>query len=161
VRYLQIGAAAVLSLYAAFGVPKLPKWTPPSAVIEIVEPARLMKTEVRPVVKVVQRMSPLDRLWLQKIYTNAARVVATDGLVEPETINTTEGLRAIHIAILKYIWRGMAENPPGEYEGLNEAINAVFREVVGDDRRGLTPELRRRAVEMFEALAWAGMGKDE
>jgi hypothetical protein len=161
VRYLRIGVAAVLSLYAAFGIPTLPKWSTPPAVVEIVEPARLMKTEVRPVVKVVQRMSPLDRLWLQKIYTNAARVVATDGLVEPETINTTEGLRAIHIAILKFIWRGMAENPPGEYEGLNEAINAVFREVVGDDRRGLTPELRRKAVEMFEALAWAGMGKDE
>jgi hypothetical protein len=161
VRYLRIGVAAVLSLYAAFGIPKLPKWSPPPAVVEVVEPTRLMKTEVRPVVKVVQRMSPLDRLWLQRIYSNAARVVATDGLVEPQTINTTEGLRAIHIAILKFIWRGMAENPPGEYEGLNEAINAVFREVVGDDRRGLTPELRRKAVEMFEALAWAGMGKDE
>lgn len=161
--YLRLAAAVLLSLYAAFGIPSLP--TLPSFLVRqeetVAEPTGLMKTEVRPVVKVVQKMSPLDRLWLQQIYSNAARVVATDGLVEPQTINTTAGLRAIHIAILKYIWRGMAENPPGEYEGLNEAINAVFNEVIGDDQRGLTPELRQKAVEMFTALAWAGLGKNE
>lgn len=151
----------VLALYGAFGAPGIPSFTPSPAVEKVVEPSRLMKTEVRPVVRVVQKMNMLDRLWFQQIYTNAARVVATDGVVEPQTITTTEGLRAIHIAILKYIWRGMAENPPGEYEGLNEAINTVFNEVIGDDRRGLTPELRQKAVDMFEAIAWAGLGRDE
>jgi hypothetical protein len=55
----------------------------------------------------------------------------------------------------------MAENPPGKYEGLNEAIEDVFRETVGDVQRTLTPEMRRKACEMFDAIAWAGLGKDE
>lgn len=120
-----------------------------------------MKSVVQPVVRVVSQMSPIDRLWLQHIYSNAAKVTAADGVVEPQTIATTAGLRAIHVAILKFIWKGMAENKPGEYEDLDGAVNQVFNDVIGDSDRGLTPELRAKAVEMFDAIAWAGLGKDQ
>jgi hypothetical protein len=165
--YLRMGVAVALCLYAIGGasVIRLPRLdaNPAAVVVPLVvvpEPSRAMRTEVQPVARVVARMNIIDRLWLNYIYGNAARVVAADGVVEPQVIVTTEGLRAVHIAILKFIWRGLADNSPGEYDGLSEAINRVFNEVIGDERRGLTPELRSKAVEMFEALAWAGLGKD-
>lgn len=159
-RMLRVAAAILLAAYGLFGVPPMPKWSATSGVT-VREPSEDMKTTVKPVVKVVAKMSPLDRIWLQAIYSNAAKVVAADGIVEPQVITTTEGLRAVHVAILKYIWRGMAENPPGEYAGLSDAIEGVIGEVLGEDQRNLTPELRAKAVEVFDAIAWAGLGKDQ
>jgi len=161
-RYIRIGVAVALAAFAAGGVPSisLSQKREPTPLISVQEPSRAMKSEVQPIVRVAGKMSIMDRLWLNYIYGNAARVVATDGVVEPQVIATTEGLRAVHIAILKFIWRGMADNAAGEYEGLSDAINRAFNEVIGDEKRGLTPELRKKAVELFEAIAWAGLGKD-
>jgi len=161
-RWLRVGVAILLAAYGAFGIPSLPSLPKKAeAEVNVKEPSPQMKTEVRPLVRVASRMNPLDRLWLQYIYSNAAKVVAADGLVEPKVISTTEGLRAIHVAILKFIWRGMAENTPGEYEGLKEAIETIFTETMGDTQRALTADLRSKAVEMFDAISWAGLGKDE
>ena len=119
-----------------------------------------MKVEVSPVAKIVAKMNAIDRLWLQNIYRNAAKVVEVDGVVEPEAITSTEVLRTVHLATIKFIWRGLAENNPGKYEGLHAAVDAVFNDVIGDSQKIMTPELRAKAVEMFDALAWAGLGKD-
>ena len=157
---LRTLAAVVLLAYAAFGVPNVER-PQPQVSVSIREPSQAMKSSVKPVVKVVSRMSPIDRLWLQNIYANAAKVVASDGTVEPSVINTTESLQAVHVAILRFIWRGMADNAPGEYAGLKEAIESAISGVIGDESRVLTPELRAKAVEVFDAIAWAGLGKDE
>lgn len=158
----RIIAALLLAAFGVFGMPSLPKFSVavPSSVV-VREPSEAMKSTVKPVVRAVSKMSAIDRLWLKTIYSNAAKVVAADGVVEPQVIVTTEGLRAIHVAILKFIWRGMAENPPGEYEGLSEAIEGAVDEVLGEDQRSLAPELRSKAVEVFDAIAWAGLGKDQ
>lgn len=156
----RIILAVVLAAYGVFGLPSLPKFNVSGPAV-VQEPREAMKSTVKPVVRAVSKMSPIDRLWLQTIYSNAAKVVAADGIVEPQVIVTTEGLRAIHVAILKFIWRGMAENPPGEYEDLSEAIEKVLGEVIGKDQRSLTPDLRAKAVEVFDAIAWAGLGKDQ
>lgn len=159
-KIARIVAALLLAAVGAFGVPSLPKFGEGTSSVSR-EPSEAMKSAVKPVVRVVRNMSAIDRLWLQNIYGNAAKVVAADGIVEPPVIVTTEGLRAIHVAILKFIWRGMAGNPPGEYEGLSEAINGAVEEVLGDEQRSLTPDLRAKAVEVFDAIAWAGLGKDQ
>lgn len=130
------------------------------ALLSVKEPTTAMQEVVRPVVKVVASMSSIDRLWLQYIYKNAAKVVAADGILPDPSIETTDGLRAIHLAVLSFIWRGMAENQPGKYPGLKDAIESAFTESIGDARRQLTPELRLKAVELFNAIAWAGLGKD-
>lgn len=155
---IRIIVAVVLALVGVFGIPSLP--SRPTAEVAVQEPSPAMKSVVKPVVKAVSRMSPIDRLWLQTIYTNTAKVVAADGVVEPKVITTTEGLLAVHVAVLKFIWRGMAENAPGEYEGLSEAIDSAIRDTLGDEQKTLTPELRAKAVEVFDAIAWAGLGKD-
>jgi hypothetical protein len=147
----------LLVAFAVFGAPSLPSPSPSLFVVK--EPSVEMKAQVREVAKVASQMSAIDRLWLNYIYTNAAKVVEADGL--DSVITTTEGLRAVHVGILKFIWKGMAGNPPGKYEGLSSSIEQVFVRTIGDDRRTLTADLRRRACEMFDAIAWAGLGKDE
>lgn len=157
-RWLRVAIAIVLAAYGLFGMPSLPR---PASSLAVKEPSREMKATVKPVVRAVSKMSAIDRLWLQSIYTNAAKVVAADGIVEPQVIKTTEGLRGVHVAILKFIWRGMADNKPGEYEGLSEAIESAVTDAIGNEQRNLTPELRAKAVEVFDAIAWAGLGKDQ
>lgn len=150
--------AVVLLAVALFGVPNVSGlFTPPR--VEVKEPSDQMKDTIKPLVRIVAKMSPIDRVWLNTIYANAARVVEADGIVEPQTISTTESLQAVHVAILKYIWIGMAQNKPGEYEGLSEAVEAAITEVIGDTSKPMTPELRRKAAEVFEAIAWAGLGR--
>jgi len=157
--YLRYIVAFVLLAVASFGVPSLPKFTGPKAE-EIKEPTQAMKVEVSPVTKIVSKMNAVDRLWLQNIYKNAAKVVAADGIVDQPTITSTGVLRAVHFAVIQFVWKGLAENSPGEYEGLREAVDGVFNDVIGDSQKTMTPELRAKTVEMFEALAWAGLGKD-
>lgn len=140
-----------------FGVPQIPQYRISS---ELAEPSQEMKTAIGPIVKAVSKMSIQDRLWMKGIYENCAKVVEVDGLVEPKTIVTTEGLRAVHVAVLKYIWKGIAENEPGKYPELSAAIDETFNSVIADDVRPMTPELRRKSVELFRAIAWAGLGKD-
>lgn len=160
-RWLRVGAAILLAAFGVFGAPPLPSWRAAESPVVSKEPSDAMKAVVKPVVRAVSKMSAIDRMWLKTIYSNTAKVVAADGVVEPEVIKTTEGLRAVHVAVLKFIWKGMAQNPPGEYEGLSEAIELVITETIGSDQRNLTPELRAKAVEVFDAIAWAGLGKDQ
>jgi len=155
---LRTVAAVVLLAVGLFGVPPLPA-IPTSTSVQ--EPSDEMKTAVKPVLKVVSRMSPIDRLWLQNIYENFAKVVASDGIVDEPVVTSTDSLRATHIAVLKFIWKGMANNSPSKYEGLAEAIDEVMSGVISDESRPLTPEMRKSAVELCRAIAWAGLGKDQ
>lgn len=153
---LRTAAALVLLAIGLIGVPDLG----PKASISVKEPSSDMKTAVQPVVRIVSKMSPLDRLWLQQIYTNFSKVVSVDGLTSEPTITSTDSLRAVHLAVLKFIWKGMADNQPGKYEGLSEAIDECMSKVISDESRPLTPEMRKAAADLCDAIAWAGLGKD-
>ena len=157
---MNVRSVACVALVAVglFGVPSVPQFT---SSVSVSEPSPQMKSVVAPVAKVVQRMNIADRLWLQYIYQNCARVVKADGIVDTPTIVTTEGLRAVHRAVLKYIWAGMAGNVPGKYEGLSKAIDEAVVSVIGEEQKQITDDLRAEAVELFDAIAWAGLGKDQ
>jgi hypothetical protein len=152
-KSLRLLIAAALVIYAVMG-------SVPGPTMSVREPSPQMKSEVSPVTKVVAGMSSIDRLWLQYIYQQASRVVQADGDSQSPTIVTTDGLRAVHVAILQFIWKGLADNSPGKYPALKDAIESVFTNTLGDARRPLTPELRAKAAELFDAIAWAGLGKD-
>lgn len=152
-------AAVALVAFAVFGVPELR--TGSVTRTEIQEPSKTMRDVVLPVAKAARSMNAIDRLWLQGIYLNCARVVAADGMVSEPTMTTTDGLRAVHVAVLNYVWKGLAQNSPNKYPGLAEAIDSAINSVLSDDARPLTPELRDSAVEVYRAIAWAGLGKDE
>jgi hypothetical protein len=151
--------AAALVAFAFFGVPTLPKLRPEPATA-VTEPSREMKNVVQPVVRIASTMNIVDRLWLQQIYLNTANVVEVDGDVGDPVVTTTEGLRAVHVAVLKFVWRGLAGNQPNKYDGLSKAIENAIESTIGGDNVPLTPESRSRAVEVFHAIAWAGLGKD-
>lgn len=155
---LRTIAAVALMAVGLFGLPSLPVVRPS---VSVSEPSEEMKIAVKPVVKVVSKMSPLDRLWLQNIYENFAKVVAVDGVVDETAITSTDSLRAVHVAVLKFIWKGLAENAPSKYDGLAEAIDEAMSSVISDESRPLTPEMRKSAVELCKAIAWAGLGKDQ
>jgi hypothetical protein len=156
VNFRTVVSLALLA-FALIGVPKS---RTPDVLASISEPTQEMKAVVKPVAKVVQSMSITDRLWLQSIYMNCARVVAADGIVEEPVVTSTEGLRAVHVAVLAFIWKGMAGNSPEKYPGLATAIDEALNSVVSGDSRQLTPELRQKAVDIYTAIAWAGLGKD-
>jgi hypothetical protein len=54
----------------------------------------------------------------------------------------------------------MADNSPEKYPRLAEAIDSALNSCVSEDSRQITPELRRRAADLYRAIAWAGLGKD-
>lgn len=153
--------SAALLAVGLFGLPKFSLDKPSQSLVSVAEPSTEMKSAVSSVVKAVRGMSISDRLWLQYIYLNCSKVVKADGIVDVPVVVTTEGLRAIHRAVLKFIWKGMADNAAGKYEGLSKAIDDAFVSVIGDEQKPLTDELRAEAVELFDAIAWAGLGKDQ
>lgn len=158
---LRVAVAVALAFVAVAGVPQFESGHSDPPPVRVQEPSPEMKEAVRPLVPVVASMSMVDRLWLQYIYSQAARVVKTDGVADGgPVIQTTDGLRAVHIAILRFIWKGLADNQAGKYPQLRDAIESAFDSVVGKSRRPLTPELRAKVVELLEAIAWAGLGKD-
>lgn len=153
-------AAAVL---LAVGVCGLPSLSVPrvSSSITIEEPSEKMKSAVRGVAKVAARMNSIDRLWFQSIYRNASVVMRADGLCDEPVMTTMSSARAVHVAILEFIWRGLANNPSGKFDGLSEAVEDAFSTVVGDEHRAMTPALRAELSSLYDAIAWAGLGKDE
>lgn len=157
---MKIARLALAALLVAFAIGGVPLPATSTATLSVTEPSEPMKSQIRPVIKAVAEMNAIDRLWLQYIYTNAAKIVVEDGKSSEPSMETTDGLRAVHLSILAYIWKGLADNKPGKYPQLKDAIEAAFDEAIGDDRRALTPELREKAADLFEAIAWAGLGKD-
>lgn len=156
-KIVRLALAAAL-VAVAFGGVTLP--LPSAVTLSVKEPSESMKPQIKPVIRAVSEMNAIDRLWLQYIYVNAARIVEQDGESREPSMETTEGLRAVHLSVLAYIWRGLADNKPGKYPQLKDAIESAFNGVIGDDHREMTTELRRKAAELFEAIAWAGLGKD-
>ena len=148
--------ASVLIGIGVFGIPELPKsFVPAHAVTDIREPSEGLKRIVAPAERIAADMAEIDKFWIRQIYMNAARAVEADGNIKSPTILTTDGAREVHKAVLAYVWKGMAQNSAGKYEGLQEAIEKAMVEAIGLDAKPLNQELRDKLVETFEAIAWA------
>jgi hypothetical protein len=148
--------ASVLIGIGLFGIPELPKsFVPAHAVTDIREPSEEVKRFVAPIAKISTEMAEIDKFWLRQIYMNAARAVEADGNIKSPTILTTDGAREVHKAVLAYVWKGMAQNTAGKYEGLQAAVEKAMVEAIGLDAKPLNQDLRDRLVETFEAIAWA------
>ena len=152
-KWVRLVVAGLLFVYAS-GVVQIPRSKPP-----IVAPLSEMQTVATPVLKIARTMSIVDRLWLRTIYQSAANVTRRDGEQDEPLMQNTESLREVHVSILKFVWKSLANNEPGKYEGLAEAVSDVITHAVGKENRPLTPDVRERAAEAFEAIAWAGLGE--
>lgn len=152
-RWVRLAVAGILIAYAS-GVVRMPQPQEP-----VVQPLTEMQMSAKTLRDIMSTVPMTDRLWVKTIYTSAAKVTRADGEEESPEIQTTESLRDVHIAILKFVWKHLAGNEPGKYAGLADAVSTVITHAVGTDNRPLTPELREKAAEAFDAIAWAGLGE--
>ena len=152
IRYV---IAAILLLVAVLGIPSRK-----TAQVDVPTPPVDMQEVIKPLLPVVAKMSVIDRFWMQEAYTNAARIVRADRTVAEPAITTTGKARAVHVTVLDFVWRGLAGNQPGKYPDMSAAIESAFVSVVGDKERIMTPELSEKLAALFDAIAWAGLGKD-
>ena len=86
---------------------------------------------------------------LSNLYSDLAKLTALDST--NEVIKNTDEIRdANRIAGLLYDL-----NLKNKYPGLAEAADNLFKTHIGNDNVSLDPTLRTKAVEAFNALAWA------
>lgn len=86
---------------------------------------------------------------LAKLYVDIAKLIALDG--EDQVIKNTEEIRQAN----KISGLMVDLDIKGKYPDLAEANQALVVSVVGDDQVLLNNDLRSKAVDAFNALAWA------
>lgn len=158
----HIALAVALAYVAAFGVPRLPSVNTVPAVPAIVvpTPSPAMQSTVADVHKALAGANPVDRAVWAQLWTKAGIVVAGDSTDTEIVFTDTRILRAYTILAIRIGWRRLGENAAGKYPGLNEAVERAFAGVLGIDVQPVTPELRAKYVELCNALAWCGAGRD-
>lgn len=90
-----------------------------------------------------------DCLKLSSLYADLASLISLSG--EDEVVKNTEEVRqANRIAGLM-----LRMNLNDKYPNLATVMNNLVIKTIGDDSISLTPELRAKAVDSFNALSWA------
>lgn len=90
-----------------------------------------------------------DCLRLSSLYADLASLISLSG--EDEVVKNTEEVRqANRIAGLM-----LKMNLNDKYPNLATAMNNLVIKTIGDDNISLTPELRVKTVDSFNALSWA------
>lgn len=150
---LRTAVAVALAMFAILGPPQ--RHQPAISPVIVTTPPTEMQAAVTRVRVAARSLSSDERGWIQGIYLNAAKVVERDGKDESPQIRTTAGLQAVHVAIISFVWNGVAGKEPGKNPELRDAIETAFLSTVGDDHIALSESLRRDAVGVFRAIAWA------
>lgn len=91
----------------------------------------------------------VDGAKLSSLYHDLAKLISLDG--ENETIKNTDEIRdSNRLAGLLYDL-----DLKGKYPELSDATNNVVKNYIGDDNVILDKNLRQKAFEAFNGLAWA------
>jgi len=157
---------ALLLFFAFFGLPELgndvePSPQPKAPTIVVPEPSAEMKSAVTKIGEILKNASHVDRaLWAQ-VWTKAAKAVSSDSEDTKVVWNTTNKLRQFTETALRVGWRRLGGNKSGKYEGLNEAVESAFTAILTNRVQDVTPDLRKKYVDLCYAIAWAGIGRDQ
>lgn len=110
-----------------------------------------LKIKAKDVIKAlsVNNDRKVDGIRLAKLFNDMATLIKLDG--EDEVIKNTEEIRQAN----KLAGLMLKLNIKNKYENLGESAEALVLEAIGDDNVLLNSELREKAVEGFQALAWA------
>ena len=154
--------AGVLAWLAVFGLPRLPAVNPAPSVpaIQVPTPSPAMQSLVADVHKALAGANPVDRAVWAQLWSKAGVVVAGDATDTELVFTDTRSLRAYTIIALRIGWRRLGDNAQGKYPGLAEATERAFAGVLGTDVQPASPEIRAKYVELCNALAWCGAGRD-
>jgi hypothetical protein len=159
--------ATALLIFALFGLPNVgPNVVPPHAPdaprkISINEPSAEMKSAVSKVADALKKASVVDKMLWGQVWAKAGKAVAGDSSDTKVVWNDTTKLRQLNETALRIAWRRIGGNQEGKYPGLREAVESAFASVMTTRNQGVTPELRKKYVELCEAIAWAGIGRDQ
>lgn len=111
--------------------------------------------ELMPAVKnVIKALSgnddrKIDGKRLASLYNDISTLIALDG--NDQVIKNTDEIRQVN----KLAGLMLKLNIKDKYEDLSEAAQLLIIQAIGDDHVLLDSKLRSKAVEGFQALAWA------
>lgn len=88
-----------------------------------------------------------DGVTLANLYNDLATLIEID----QEIIKNTEEIREANRISGHMLKLGLKD----KYPNLGEAANAMVVSYIGEDNAALSPELRKKSVDVFRALAWA------
>lgn len=159
-------AAALLLFFAIFGLPKVgndsgPTPSPVVPTISVPEPTKEMKDAVAKVADALKPASIVDRMLWAQVWTKAAKAVAKDSTDDKVVWGDTNSLRKFTETALRIGWRRLGGNAAGKYPELSESVESAFSVILTNRVQAVTPELRKKYVELCNAIAWAGVGRDQ
>lgn len=149
-------AALVLGYVAIVGVPSLTRPVPKP---DAVKPSDEMIRLVTPVAEALRTAPIGDKLLWQQLWEKAAVVVAGDAVATEVVFTDTRSLRAFTILALDLGWRRIGENKPGQYQGLQDAVEQAMESVLSLEVKPVDADMRKAYVEVCRAIAWAGIAK--
>ena len=154
-------AAAVLLIAAAWGTVPLPRLPEPAVpVVTVDTPSDSMQATVQPISQALKAAPIGDRMLWANLWSKAATVVAGDELGTEVVITDTRALRLFTTLALDIGWRRIGDHKPGTYAGLRQAVEKAMGETLSLDARPVDAETRAKVVELYRAIAWAGMAKE-
>lgn len=118
--------------------------------LELSQPAdETVFKEAKDVIVIAKTMPKAEARKLRDLYLDIKQLIKLDG--EDEVIKNTEEIRqanSIAGSMLKLDLKG-------KYPDLAKELKDVVVTAIGDDQMILSPELRVKAADSFDALAWA------
>jgi hypothetical protein len=163
---MRIFVATLLLYFAIFGLPKIgkdvePQPSPAPRMITVQEPSVEMKEAVSGIASILRNANDVDRMLWGQVWMKAAKAVASDSEDTKVVWNDTNKLRQFTETALRIGWRRIGGNQQGKYAGLNEAVESAFGAILTSRVQPVSPELRRKYVDLCHAIAWAGVGRDQ
>lgn len=151
--------AAIACVYVAvFGLPdiQLPSISPSAPERpDVDKPSAALQEAVADVAAICERMSTFDRLVWMSTWEDCSAIVAGEDEDVSVTFDNTLGMRLFTDSTFQVAWNRLA-NASGKYRGLGEAVEKAFTNVIGNEVRPWSGELADDAIELYDALAWAG-----
>ena len=99
-------------------------------------------------------MQKADRNAIGALYKILAKSVEGDSATNPVLYSTSQ-LRAANRAGLLFVWKGELGNPENKYPNLRAGLEKEFTSVIGLEDLPLNPELRGKAVALFNKIGQA------
>jgi len=149
----------IACLYVSFfGLPniELPNVQPPAPETpDVREPTAELRDAVQDVADICERMDAFDRLVWMSTWEDCSTIVAGEDEDVSVVFENTLGLRLFTDSTFQVAWKRLA-NASEKYSGLGKAIEKAFATVIGNDVRPWSNDLADDAIELYDALAWAG-----
>jgi len=106
---------------------------------------------VEPVQHILSKADTADKVALARLWREMALVIGADNSL----IQSTADIARANGTAGKL----MDLRLKGKYSGLPEAVNKAIKDIVGEQAKSLDAAARQDAVDVYNALSWAAIGK--